>query len=104
MVGTVPCVHAIIVTNNAKPISVTWIEISTNKDSFHIPLYFENLDKEARNTETNALIVYNWNIHDTFDPERNFIKYSGISRSCLACQVDLLDHEIHHHVLIMSSI
>lgn len=69
------------------------------KDSFHIPFYFENLDEEARNSDTNALIVYNWNIHNTFNPEQNFIKYSGIPRSCFKCQVDLLDHEIHHHVL-----
>ena len=70
-----------------------------NKDSFHIPFYFQNLDEDARNPETNALLVYNWDIHTTYDPERNFIKYSGIPRSCLVCQVDLLDHEIHHHVL-----
>ena len=69
------------------------------KDSFHIPFYFENLDEEARNPETNALIVYNWNPHNPFNLEQDMIKYAGIPRSCFKCQVDLLDHEIHHHVL-----
>ena len=26
-------------------------------------------------------------------------KYAGIPRSCLQCRLDLLDHQIHHHVL-----
>ena len=27
------------------------------------------------------------------------MKYAGIPRNCSQCQIDLLDHEVHHHVL-----
>ena len=31
--------------------------------------------------------------------ETKFIKYAGIPRNCSQCQIDLLDHEVHHHIV-----
>ena len=71
----------------------------TNKDSFTIPFYYNNLDENARSEDTNRLLVYDCETNGPYEPEKNFIKHSGIPRSCTQCQIDLLDHEVHHHVL-----
>ena len=67
-------------------------------DSFTIPIYYQNLDEEARTEDTNRLIVYpiRWG---TFDPEYNVIKYAETPGNCNKCQVDLLDHEAQYSVL-----
>ena len=74
----------------------------SEKDSFTIPFYFQDLDEEAR-TNDNNLSAYSYGdgrgYGYDYEPEKTFIKYAGIPRSCTKCQVDLLDHEVHHNVL-----
>ena len=71
----------------------------SSQDSFTIPFYCEILDEDARSKESNSLLCYDPRLHHPYDPEYYFIKYAGIPRDCSKCQIDLLDHEIHHHVL-----
>ena len=71
----------------------------SNQDSFTVPFYCEIRDEDARSEERNSLLCYDPRLHDPYDPEYYFIKYAGIPRDCSKCQIDLLDHEIHHHVL-----
>ena len=55
-------------------------------DSFTVPCSSEKL-----------LPLYNDRIKS--DEFHTGHKYAGIPRSCLRCRLDLLDHQIHHHVL-----
>ena len=58
-------------------------------DSFTIPFYADTLE------EANIRLPNGHGLSAT----DNWIKHAGIPRSCKECQVDLLDHQIHHHVL-----
>lgn len=58
-------------------------------DSFTIPFYADTLEEEN-------IALPNGHGLSLMD---NWIKHAGIPRSCEECQVDLLDHQIHHHVL-----
>ena len=71
----------------------------SNQDSFTIPFYCDILDEDAISEERNSLLCYDPRLQNPYDPEYDFIKYAGIPRDCSKCQIDLLDHEIHHHVL-----
>ena len=65
-------------------------------DSFTIPFYGESLTEEYVDDD---LFNYLFNCSGDNNPERLFVKYAGIPRNCSQCHIDLLDHEVHHHVL-----
>ena len=65
-------------------------------DSFTIPFYEESLTEEYVDDD---LFNYLFNYSGDNNPERLFMKYAGIPRNCSQCHIDLLDHEVHHHVL-----
>ena len=65
----------------------------SRNDSFTIPFFFQTLEEVKAIGDSRKLAGTGC------DPERNFIKYAGVPRSCTDCQEDLLDHEMHHSVL-----
>ena len=68
------------------------IDIERNykrSDSFTIPFYSDSLIEE------NISLPSAWFSYST----SHFVKHAGIPRNCEQCQVDLLDHQVHHHVL-----
>ena len=58
-------------------------------DSFTVPFYSDSL------TEENISLPTPW----WSCAISHFVKHAGIPRNCDQCQVDLLDHQVNHHVL-----
>ena len=61
---------------------------NSNVDSFTIPCYSQQFDPPRVDPTSSAIT----NCSDGH-------QYAGIPRKCDKCRLDLLDHQIHHHVL-----